>query len=132
MKTIADLEHDILDITMKINTDFPELSKYITETPVKVSEKDTDFINNKDLKEYHDSLTEMVKKYSKTHVDTREINHTGKTLIPTNPLYRPLEDIEKQKENESGLNHNDLYKKAPNKERRLTKENDFDDDLDDQ
>jgi hypothetical protein len=132
MKTIADLEHDILDITMKINTDFPELSKYITETPVKVSEKDTDFINNKDLKEYHDSLTEMVKKYSKTHVDRREINHTGMTFIPTNPLYRLLEDIEKQKENESGLNHNDLYKKAPNKERRLMKENDFDEDLDDQ
>jgi hypothetical protein len=119
MKTIADLEQDILDITMKINTEFPELSKYIIETPVKFSEKDTDVINNKDLKEYHSSLTEMVKKYSETHVDTKEMNHTKNTIVSTYPLHRYVEDIEEQKKIEAGLNSNDLFQKKPKRRSKV-------------
>ncbi|HLO56809.1 MAG TPA: hypothetical protein VK169_21110 [Saprospiraceae bacterium] len=33
MKTKAELEKDIIDITIKMQREFPELSKYIAEMP---------------------------------------------------------------------------------------------------
>ncbi|WP_445955384.1 hypothetical protein [Yeosuana sp.] len=59
MKTKAELEQDIINITTKINTEFPELSKYISEIPENVSEINTDGIGAKNLKEYYNSLEEL-------------------------------------------------------------------------
>jgi len=39
MKTVAEWNQEIINMTMKIHQEFPELSKYIEEMPVKVSEK---------------------------------------------------------------------------------------------
>ena len=38
MKTKAKLEQDIINITMKIHMEFPELSKYIKRCPLKFQE----------------------------------------------------------------------------------------------
>jgi hypothetical protein len=67
MKTKTDLEKEIINITMKINMEYPELSKYIKEMPVNISENDTDAINMKNMKEYYNSLVELLTEYSKTH-----------------------------------------------------------------
>lgn len=47
--------------------EYPELSKYIKEMPVNISENDTDAINMKNMKEYYNSLVELLTEYSKTH-----------------------------------------------------------------
>ena len=67
MKTEIEWEQDIINITMRIHQEFPELSKYIEEVPLDVSGKDKEVINIKTLKAYYNSLEEMLVEYSKTH-----------------------------------------------------------------
>lgn len=67
MKSINQLNMDIVNITMKIQKDFPELSKYIKEIPinkVNISEN----ISRKNLLDYYNSLKMMLKKYAMTHI----------------------------------------------------------------
>lgn len=71
MKTVTEWNQDIVNITMKLYLEFPELSKYIEEMPVNVSENQKEGINTKDLKEYHNSLEEMIVMYAKTHVSKK-------------------------------------------------------------
>lgn len=68
MKTKSELENDILNITMKIYEDFPELSRYIKEMPVKVTEEHNGEVSIKNLEEYYNSLEGLVRTYMKTHV----------------------------------------------------------------
>jgi hypothetical protein len=63
MKTILDWEEDIIKLTTKINSDFPELSKYMQETPV----LENGTVNLKNLEDYYRSLQEIVFKYANTH-----------------------------------------------------------------
>lgn len=88
MKTKAEQEQDILNITIKIHNLFPELSKYIVEMPETFSNDNKEAINNKTLKEYYNSLSKMLQEYSKTHVDENE----NKT-IPASHIYPASEDI---------------------------------------
>lgn len=67
MKSKKEWNQAILNITMKIHEEFPELSKYIKEMPVKISENNKDEIDNKSLKDYYNSLLEMVNEYAKSH-----------------------------------------------------------------
>jgi hypothetical protein len=67
MKSEKELNADILDITMKIQATYPELSKFIGEMPVKISNEDGSEINIKNLKDYYDSLEALLKSYDKTH-----------------------------------------------------------------
>lgn len=57
---------DIIEITMNIHDVFPELSKFISEMPVKSFETGSD-ISLKNLKNYYDSLAYLLKNYSATH-----------------------------------------------------------------
>jgi hypothetical protein len=130
MKTITELEQNILNITTSIDKEFPELSKYIKEMPVKVSEKENDVINIKNLKEYYNSLVELVKEYSKTHAGINENNDPDKPAFPGYPLYPTSEDIYNQGKKEMKLNPNDLSKnKVPNEEVGTSNEKDFDEDM---
>lgn len=88
MKTKAEQEQDILYTTIKIHKIFPELSKYIAEMPETFSSEDKEAINNKTLKEYYNSLSEMLQEYSKTHADGDENN-----AIPASLTYPATEDI---------------------------------------
>lgn len=79
MKTIEELNKMILDITTKIDTEYPELSKYIKEMPVNVySGIQNSFHQN--LIEYYASLESMMLKYAKNHSEL----HNGNNYILLN------------------------------------------------
>ncbi len=67
MKTEKQLNTDILEMTMKIQEQFPELSKYITEMPVTIPNAATPEITTKILQEYYDSLVILLKDYTINH-----------------------------------------------------------------
>lgn len=68
MKTEKELNSDILQITIKIKEQFPELSKYVLEMPVTIPVTDNPEINRKALQDYHDSLSVLLKDYIENHV----------------------------------------------------------------
>jgi hypothetical protein len=72
MKTEKDINEDILKITLKINDEFPELSKYISEMPITIPNSDTPEINAKNLEDYYNSLETLLKKYTKNHIPDDE------------------------------------------------------------
>jgi len=63
MKTERELDTAILDITMKIKQQFPELSKYILEMPETIPNIENPEMNRKVLQDYYDSLEIMLKEY---------------------------------------------------------------------
>lgn len=67
MKSILEIETDIINITMKINSEYPELSKFINEMPINNKGEGDDSINIKNTKEYYNSLVNLLKEYSNTH-----------------------------------------------------------------
>jgi hypothetical protein len=84
MKTNTQLDQDILDITMKIQSDYPELVKYMEEMPVKVSGKD-----KQDLEEYYNSLKTLLNDYIEAHKPVE-----NKKIVHFKPLdYSSSEDI---------------------------------------
>jgi hypothetical protein len=68
MKTEKELNDDILKITMTIKESFPELSKYIEEMPITIPNNSNPQINLKSLKDYYDSLDNLMKKYDTNHL----------------------------------------------------------------
>ena len=66
MKTEMEINDLIIAITMKIEKDYPELSKYLVEVPVKNHPTGAER-SVADLQDYYSSLFEIVKEYSETH-----------------------------------------------------------------
>jgi hypothetical protein len=63
METEKTLNERIMAITQLLNEKYPELMQFVPEmTQTNPDEKDPD-INRKTLKEYYDSLIQMIKKY---------------------------------------------------------------------
>ncbi|WP_428659930.1 hypothetical protein [Runella sp.] len=74
MKTKNDLNADILKITMIIHEKFPELSKYILEMPISIPDVIDPEISIKNLNDYYESLTGLLKRYAVNHSTvTKEI-----------------------------------------------------------
>ena len=69
MKTEKELNQDILKITMTIEERFPELSKYIGEMTVNISEAIGPDTIIKNLMDYCDSLNALLKGYSSSHTN---------------------------------------------------------------
>lgn len=67
MKTEKELDAAILEITLEIKEQYPELSKYILEMPVTIPNMENPKMNCKALQEYHDSLDVLLKDYIKQH-----------------------------------------------------------------
>ncbi|MBC7936403.1 MAG: hypothetical protein H7Y86_13720 [Rhizobacter sp.] len=67
MKTEEEINKDILAITMTIDEQFPELSKYIAETPMEVSFGADPETNLKNLQDYYETLNTLLKNYTKNH-----------------------------------------------------------------
>ncbi len=65
MKRKVELDKKIMDAITKINTDFPELSKYISEIPVETDENDE--VHCENLTNFLTSLEDIVARYAKTH-----------------------------------------------------------------
>ena len=72
MKTIHQLNDDIQQITTKIATEYPELTKFIVEMPPKNNEEIDEDITLQDLKNYYSSLESLLKNYSKDHVSNAQ------------------------------------------------------------
>lgn len=70
MKTEKELNAAILDITLKIKEQFPELSKFILEMPVTIPNIENPEMNRNVLQEYYESLKIMLKDYAQNHNKT--------------------------------------------------------------
>ena len=66
METENEINKDIINTTLGIQKNFPELSKYINEMPVTIPDVATPEITKDNLKDYNDSLNALVTKYSKS------------------------------------------------------------------
>lgn len=58
-----DLNSKILEITMKINDQYPELTQYLEEMPVTVPSENDPEISLNQLQSYYDSLNSILNKY---------------------------------------------------------------------
>lgn len=67
MKTVIELNDDILKITMTIQQKYPELSKYLVEMPVTIPNEGNPEINCKNLQDYLNSLNRLLDTYIPNH-----------------------------------------------------------------
>ncbi|WP_300568549.1 hypothetical protein [Flavobacterium sp.] len=67
MKTEKELNNDILEITMNIKKNYPELTTYLKEMPETIPDTKNPEVTIKILQEYYDSLNAILEKYSDTH-----------------------------------------------------------------
>ncbi|MFA7273851.1 MAG: hypothetical protein WC044_08275 [Crocinitomicaceae bacterium] len=65
MESQNGLNKDILLITKKIQDEFPELTKYLNEMPNHFLSNPEHGVNKQDLKDYLESLKDLVDKYEK-------------------------------------------------------------------
>ena len=134
MKKIADLERDILKITMKINEEFPELADHLIETPIKFSESNSDNINRNNLEDYYDSLNELLGSYSNEHLkmDNKKLSELKQKQVKIleNPENYSSNDVyENWKEKTEIDPENINKKKVPNEETGKWNEKDFEEDM---
>jgi len=61
------LNSKILEITMTIMDQYPELSKYLEEMPVTIPDEKDPEITVKKLESYYDSLNSLLNKYISEH-----------------------------------------------------------------
>ena len=126
MKSESELEKDILTITMKIHSEYPELSKYLEEMPANISENYKGSINIKTMEEYYNSLVELLDEYSNTHENRLVENEAEMLKLPGYPHYPPLEDIYNQGEKAMVLNpENPSKTKSKNESESRSNEKDF-------
>jgi len=111
MKTQAELEKDILKITMKIHSDFPELSKYIAEMPENESGNNKIENSIKSFKSYYNSLLVLVSEYAKTHKAKKVKKKEKKANFPDYPIYQASEDIYVQGKKEMDIDPSVISKK---------------------
>ena len=126
MKTKEKLGRDIIQITMKIHNEFPELSKYISE----ISEQDSGIepagMRLKNFKEYYNSLKDLLSEYSKTHLTVEEKKEAKSSDNDGYPSYPPSEDIYNKEKEETDLDpENPSKKKTPNDAAGTPNEKDF-------
>jgi hypothetical protein len=67
MKTEAELNENIVKMTMTIRNEFPELMKFLSEMPVTIPNSESPEINVKILQDYYDSLEDLLRKYAPNH-----------------------------------------------------------------
>ncbi len=130
LKTKAEWEEAITKITTEIHQSFPELTKYINEMPVKISENDGVDVTIKNLEDFYYSLLNVVNNYSNTHTIQKTMKNEKKKTPPEYPLYPPSEDIYTEGKKEMDINPEDITKtKTPNEEEGTVNEKDFEDDM---
>lgn len=67
MKNLSQLMQEVISITSTIESDYPELYKYLDETPFKICETEKKEICVSDLKEYLQTLKEQLKDHIASH-----------------------------------------------------------------
>lgn len=67
MKTEEQLNQEILETTTMIRNEYPELIKYLDETPLAIPVDNSPDVNNKALVDYAQSLKNIIIKYGLKH-----------------------------------------------------------------
>ena len=67
METKQDINDKILKITMAIQENYPELSKYLNEMPVTIPNENNPKINEQNLEKYYESLLTIFRNYVAEH-----------------------------------------------------------------
>lgn len=67
MRTINELQNDILNITMTIQKLFPELSKYLVEVTVTIPNEKSPEIDATTLEDYLNTLRSLLFTYTNNH-----------------------------------------------------------------
>ena len=63
MASEKEINEKIMTITMKIQKDYPELSKYLNELPVTIPIESDPEINTRVLTDYYESLVKLLSTY---------------------------------------------------------------------
>lgn len=126
MKNKEEINKAILKVENLINTEFPELSKYIGEMPVNISYKAGVEISIENLKDYYNSLNELIKHYALSHKNkisvmknsdllNTEITSEKNANLPGYPFYEANDDIYAKAIEETNLDpENTTKNKIPN------------------
>ena len=67
MKSQNQLNNTIFSATLRIQEEFPELTKYLEEFPEHFSSLPNKGINNIELEDYLESLNDLLETYAKEH-----------------------------------------------------------------
>ena len=74
MKTLQKLTTEISDAVRELETDYPEVYRFLDESPVHLNgAADSPDINVKMLKDYLETLKELIKHYKETHTANGKI-----------------------------------------------------------
>ncbi|MFZ5977685.1 MAG: hypothetical protein EO766_16865 [Hydrotalea sp. AMD] len=68
MKKLNELMQEIILITTKIETDYPELYRYLDETPLVICDTEEKAICLADMEKYLESLKEQLEHHIATHI----------------------------------------------------------------
>ncbi len=130
MKTTAELEREIVNITEKIHNEFPELSKHIRHISENFSGKDNNQMGTQKLEEYYKSLEAIVLEHAKTHEAKRKNTDPEASKLEGYPKYPPSDDIYNQEKLETEINpENLLNNKTPNQEAGTLNKKGFDEEM---
>ena len=67
MKSLNQLMQEVIQLSGNIETNYPELHKYLGETPVKIGNSDEKEITTEDLILYLETLKSLLKHHIETH-----------------------------------------------------------------
>lgn len=67
MKTLQDIENQIITLTTSIEVNYPELYETLEENPITIPSKNHPDMNISIMEEYLESLKQILKQYTKTH-----------------------------------------------------------------
>ena len=67
MKTLQDIENQIITLTTSIEVNYPELYETLDENPITIPSKIHPDMNIKIMEDYLESLKQILKQYTKTH-----------------------------------------------------------------
>ena len=67
MKSLNSLMQEIIQLTSKIESDYPELYNYLGETPLSSSEAVEKAVSADDLNKYLDTLKSQLQRHIETH-----------------------------------------------------------------
>ncbi len=73
MKTENEIDADILAIMARIQAEFPELVKYLPETPIRKMDSIGLGVSVESLADYYNSLVNLVEKYELDHPALKKI-----------------------------------------------------------
>jgi hypothetical protein len=70
MKTLQEIENQIIRLTMSIGVNYPELYATLDEDPITIPSKVHPDMNISIMEDYLESLKQILKQYTKTHNKT--------------------------------------------------------------